>query len=265
MIKVKIYLDLIFALNYFIDFTILLIVGILLKRKIKMYRFLLGAFFGSASLFTLFIRLNSLELFFIKFLISIIMILITFGFNNIKSFIKNVYYLYMTSIIYGGIMYFFKDNYNQKVSGLLFTNKSPSMLFTLLSSLIVIIIYVKNIKDLKENYNNYYNVEILIDNKTLKLNGFLDTGNKLTHPYSKSPIILINKNLIDEKNKKIIYVPFSSVNNNNNNLLKCIKLKKIYINNNLIKKNFLVGLMDEINIDGVDCILNTKLLEGIND
>ena len=49
-----------------------------------------------------------------------------------------------------------------------------------------------------------------------------------------------------------------------NGLLECINLKQVYIDSVGIKKNVLLGFIKEqINIDGVDCILQTRLLEGI--
>ena len=45
-------------------------------------------------------------------------------------------------------------------------------------------------------------------------------------------------------------------------MIKCFKVDKIEINN-LVRKNIIVGLLNEkIKIDGVDCLLNKKLLEG---
>ena len=46
-------------------------------------------------------------------------------------------------------------------------------------------------------------------------------------------------------------------------MLKCVK--PIYINIDKVGKRtkLLVGLIDEVKIDGVDCILNSRLLERI--
>ena len=97
--------------------------------------------------------------------------------------------------------------------------------------------------------------------KILTLTAFLDTGNKLIDPYKGRPIILIKKSLINTNNKKILLVPYNTLNNND--LLKCIVPTKIFIHNIGYKTNFLIGLMDGVNIEGVDCILNPKLLERI--
>ena len=62
------------------------------------------------------------------------------------------------------------------------------------------------------------------------------------------------------KDYKTILVPYETVNDKG--LLKCIKANKIDIEGVGIKKKFLVGIMDDkISIDGVNCILNYRLLE----
>lgn len=260
MIKIKIYLDLVFVLNFIIDLVLLILVSLILKRKVKFIKFILGSLFGSFSILALFIRFNSLELFIYKLLISVFMILITFGFKDIKNFIKNLYYLYMTSMLLGGIMYFINNNYNQVNNGILLFNYSGlNIVFILIIGLVIIYIYTNQIKDLKINYNNYYDVELNLKGKNLLLTGFLDTGNKLIDPYKKRPIILVNEKLLNITDEKILYVPFSSVNKGG--LLKCIKVDNIYIEGKIVKKKFLVGLMGDINIDGVDCILNSKIME----
>ena len=127
---------------------------------------------------------------------------------------------------------------------------------------ILTLIYIKSITDFKNNYSNYYKVDIYInDNEKITVTAFLDTGNKLIDPYKQRPIIILNKSLVDTSNKKILLVPYTTVNTND--LLKCIIPQKIFIHNIGYKTNFLIGLMDEINIDGVECILNPKLIERI--
>ena len=102
------------------------------------------------------------------------------------------------------------------------------------------------------------------DNKKVELNSFLDTGNKLVDPYTNKGIILVNFNKIKKlvKIRSPIYVPFQSLNNTG--LIKCIKPVSIEINGQVFK-NYLIGLSEKsFNIDGIDCILNYKLLEELN-
>ena len=113
---------------------------------------------------------------------------------------------------------------------------------------------------------NEYNIDLYLKSgEKIELTGFLDTGNKLTDPYKKRPIILINKSLIKDyynyNLNNILLVPYDSLNHQG--ILKCIVPDKIFIQGIGFKKNFLIGISNEkINIDGIDCILSQKVLEG---
>lgn len=249
-------------MNFVFDFILLLATSIILKRKVKIYKLVLGALFGSLSILFMFMKINSLELFILKFIISLIMIFISFGYKNLRYLIKNIYYLYTVSIILGGFLYFINITFSYKNEGLIFMNKGISINFiiAIFISPIIIYMYIKQVKELKNNYNNYYNVNINLDNQIINLTAFLDTGNKLIDPYKKSPIILVDKSLINIDDKKILFVPYHTVNNSG--ILKCIKANKIQINGTNYNKRYLIGLSENIKIDGVNCILNEKLLEG---
>lgn len=257
-----IYLDLIFFVNFYLDFLLLVLVSLILKRKTKIYRLLIGALIGSLSIVFLFININSFELFIYKVFISIIMIIISFGFKSIKYFFNNFLYLYLVSIILGGFLYFLNDSITFKNTGLLFINngKSINLLIVILLSPIVLIFYYKSNKKYKEEINKLYNVKLtLLNNKILNLTAFLDTGNNLIDPYKKRPIILINKNIIKNYNPLFIYVPCYTVNKQS--MIKCFKIRELVINNKIIKKDVLVGISDNnFNIDGVDLLLHKKII-----
>ena len=71
VIKMKLYLDLIFLLNIWFDFLLLLSVAWLLKRNIKIKRIFIGSLIGGVTIFILFINLGEIELFFFKIIVSI--------------------------------------------------------------------------------------------------------------------------------------------------------------------------------------------------
>lgn len=257
----KVYLDIIFFTNIIFDFIILLSTSLILKRNTKLHRIILGSLFGSFTLIILIIRMNQLELFLYKLIISIFMIIITFGFKNIKYTLKNIYYLYLISIILGGFLIFINNSLSNYNEGVLFINSNIhiNIIVSVILSILLIISYINNIKDLKTNYNKYYKIDIYFNKNKITLNAFLDTGNKLIDPYKKRPIILVKEDKINIDNNYIL-VPYNTISSHD--LLKCMKVDKIYIEQVGFRKNFLIGLTNNINIDGIDCILNEKLLEG---
>lgn len=253
----KVYIDIVFFTNFLFDFILLLSVNIILKRNMKIYRIILGALTGTLTLLMLFIRMNSLTLFLYKLVISIIMVLITFDYKTIKYTFKNLYFLYIVSIIMGGFLYFINNQINVKNEGLIFitSNFSLNLILGIILSSIFIYFYIKETKDLKENYNKYHKLTLYINDVTLNINAFLDTGNKLKDPYFHKPIILVNSSLIDDHIKTFL-VPYYTVNNKD--LLEVFSPQKILVNNKKTKKA-LIGLSD-VNINGIKIILNKEIL-----
>ena len=258
-----IYVDLIIFLNLFFDFLLLFSMSFLLKINVKLYRLFLGAFLGSLSIIFLFIKISSFYLFIFKIIISIIMILISFGFKSIKIFFNNLTYLYLTSIILGGALYFINNMFSYKNIGLIFFHKNYSIniILIILLAPIIIYIYIKKQKNIKEDYSKRFFSEItLLNGKKLNLTSILDTGNNLIDPYKKRPIIVINKNVLKGYNPKCILVPIITVNKKS--FIKCFRIKKIVINNKIIKEDVLVGISDNnFMMDGVDLLLHKKIIK----
>ena len=83
----------------------------------------------------------------------------------------------------------------------------------------------------------------------------------MTDPYNNSPIIILNRNFIKSvEDYNIILVPYDTVNNHG--MLECIRGEKIEIIGIGECKDFLIGLSENIKIDGIDCILNERIMEG---
>ena len=113
----KIYLDLVIFLNFFFDFLILFGVRVVLKKNTTLKRLLLGALVGSLTIFSLFIPFTTITLFFLKILLSVVIILTTFG---KKGFFQSILYFYLISIILGGGLYLFNISFSYENKGLMF-------------------------------------------------------------------------------------------------------------------------------------------------
>ena len=104
--NMKIYLDVVFFINFMFDLLLLISVGLERKNLPRLRRFLLGAFLGSLSLIFLFFNMNSIILFLLKVVVSIFMVLGTFGYHNKDHFFFNIKSHYGSSIILGGMLYY---------------------------------------------------------------------------------------------------------------------------------------------------------------
>ncbi len=241
----KVYIELVFIVNYLIDFMILYGTKRLLKINKSNIRLLFGSSVGTLSTFILFVNISNLELYILKILLSIIIILISFGKNNI---FVNTFYFYLISIIIGGILYLFD----------LTSNLYFNYLLLILFSPVIIYILIKELNKHRLNINDKYIVEITLGKKIYKLEGFIDTGNRLISPIKKEPVILVN---IELNYNNVIYIPYKALNTEG--IIPCIKADKVKINNKIIN-NYLIGLAhDKFVIDGMNCILPNKLKEDL--
>ena len=112
---------------------------------------------------------------------------------------------------------------------------------------------------IKNNYNNYYPVKICLNNQFIEGVGYLDSGNNLIDSLTNKKIIFIDKRKLIFDINEFRFIPLHTVSGND--LVKCIKVDKVIIHNHEYH-DILLGIIDNICLDGIDIILNNKM-EGI--
>ena len=250
----KVYIDLLFLLNVWIDFCLLILVKLVLRRITKLKKIIIASLIGGLTTFAVFLNVTYIIITLIKILLSSLLVIISFGYRDLSYTFKNMAYLFMMGVILGGVATLLKNNINNRVIYIIS--------IIIITPLIVLLFNYQN-KVIKKQYNMYYQVEVLFNKENTALTGFLDSGNNLRDPITRKPIILVYKNKLKGINKirSPMYVPIKTVNKSS--LIKCYKPDKLIINNKEYK-NYLVGLIDnKIHIDGIDCLLNNLLLEDL--
>lgn len=260
-----VYWDIVLFLNYLFDFILLVSVDYILKRNTKLLKIIFSSLVGEVSLLLLFINVSNFVFLLIKILISMVMIFICFGYRDRKYYFKNLTYFYLVSMLLGGSIQFLDNQFSYSNNGLVFTDNGLgiSYVVVILISLFLYFKYLKSFGSLKTNYNYYYRCKIYINDKsTVELNAFLDTGNKLFVPYLGKSIVLVDKDCLSEMViNNPIYVPYNSLNNHG--LLECYKCLKLEIEGKVYDK-FMLGLSNEkFFMDGIDCIINNSVIEGL--
>lgn len=238
-----IYIDELIMLNFIIDFLILKTTSSILKLNTKTSRLIISSIVGEISLLYLFINFNNIELTLFKLLIGVIMNLISFGYINLKDFIKNLLYFYMFSFFLGGTLYYLKIESLVKY-------KYYLLLIPIIMNILKKLTYnLKNIIKLRHKVTIY-----LKNGNVLYLNGYMDTGNTLVDPYTNKNVIIINKDI----KEKFFLVPFKTIENSS--LLKCFKPKKVYIDGIGERNDIVVGVTNK-KFNGFNCLLNYNLME----
>lgn len=237
------YIDEFIVLNFIIDYLLLDTLKNLLKININKKRIILASLVGELSIIFLFINVNNYTLIIIKLILCLIMIIVCFGYNDIKTLVKNTIYYYLISFFLGGSLFYLRED------GLI------EYKYCLFLIPIIINIYKYFEYDLKKLLNTRYKVTIYLNSgEILYLNGYMDSGNELIEPYTHKKVIIINK----EVNEEYYLVPYSTINNNS--LIKCFNPKKVYIDGIGERKDISVGVINK-KFNGYNCLLNYKLME----
>lgn len=246
-----VYIDLVCIINFIYDFLILLTVSFTLKRNRKIYYYILSSLIGVLSIFLLFLKINNIVLFLLKILISVIMVIVAFGYKSIKYTISNIIYFYIISITLAGFLYLIRDNNS---------NFNLNYIIILIIGPIILYIYYKCNSKLKNTYSDYYKIKIVFDNIEFNLISFYDNGNNLKDPISKKNIIIVGNNKLEKiyNIRSPVYVSVITINGSH--LMKCYKPSYIILNNKKIY-NYLIGESSIKFSDGVECLLNKSLKE----
>lgn len=266
-----IYLDIVFLEDVFVNYTILIATTMFLKQKIRFIKMLISSVLGGIISIALFlVNAPMLIEFFIKIVISVVMILICYG---KKRILINVCFFYLISLVFGGvtILVIFSmkpENINvvEKItnSKMLIKNVIKASII----SVVIIFIVSKLIKNNDFKKRNIYNLEIFYKGKMVKLNAFLDSGNLLKEPITGKSVIIVEKDslkgvveeeIIDNLNNilsgkwlndvntkfSFFIIPFTSLGNNNGILIGFKpEYIKIYAETEVLKNDVVIGIYD---------------------
>ena len=204
-----IYLDIIFLENFILNLIILYAVGIETKTQMKHIKIILASIIGSFyAIVTYIIKNGFINSIIMKFILSIIMIYISFETKNYKELLKKTVFFYFTSFAFGGgalaVIYMVNAKKISIENGIILGKYT---LFTIAIGVtlafIVTIISFKLIKNKISKKDLIRNITIKINNKYIKVKAMIDTGNLLKEPITNVPVIVVEdklfKNTIDEE------------------------------------------------------------------
>jgi stage II sporulation protein GA (sporulation sigma-E factor processing peptidase) len=200
----SIYLDVIWLLNFSFDLFLLFLTAIALKRKIFKIRILLSALLGSSIVLMMFSPLAFIATHPIgKMIISMIMVLLAFGFKRFRYFFQSLLTFYFVTFMVGGGMigaHYFLQTEMSYLDGVLMTNSTGfghpiSWLFVLIGFPVVWIFSRNRLEGLetkKIHFDQLVTVTIRVESTQFTINGLVDSGNQLFDPITRSPVMIID-------------------------------------------------------------------------
>ena len=200
----KIYLDIVLLENFIMNYIIIFSTAIISKSKISNFKFLIASFFASLySIINYIYKIRTFQNFFIKIIVSIIIVLVAFESYKIKMFLKKLILFYLVSFTFGGIAFmllFLINPSNIIIKNGILTGTYPVKVTILGGILGFFIICCVSffIKDRLKKKSMLCDLEIIYKGKYKKLKTMIDTGNLLKEPISQADVIIVEKNSLKE-------------------------------------------------------------------
>ncbi len=192
-----IYIDVIILENLIMNYIILYATGIIAKTKIKYSRLFFGSLIGAIYAVTEYwLKINIYSNIILKFILSIIIVYVSFYPQNIKNMWKQLLFFYLTTFTFGGVATYLI--YVLKPQNIIIKNGMYAGSYTLkviflgaILGTIIIIISFKIAKNKISKKDMFCKAKITLNKKDIYLNAMVDTGNMLKEPISGLPVIVV--------------------------------------------------------------------------
>ena len=281
MIKITIYLDVIFIENLIMNAIILYATGIILKIKPKTIRVIASSVIGTVyAIITYITEIQIYTSVILKMILAIIMVYVAFYPQNLRKMLKQIAIFYLTSFVFGGVtlylIYFVKPQEVFIKNGV-FVGEYILKIIMLgaIVAFITIKISLKIIKTKMNPKDMFCKIKIKLNEKTIETKAMIDTGNLAKEPITNTPVVIVESTLLEsvlpnqilnnlekilsgdfsqvsediqEKYmSKLRCIPFSSLGKQNGMLLG-IKADEIQVETEDVKKrsnNVIIGIYDK--------------------
>ncbi|NMO94770.1 sigma-E processing peptidase SpoIIGA [Paenibacillus lemnae] len=204
-----VYIDLIFLVNLLIDGVLLALTAWMRRLNPRKWRLFLSAVTGAMYVVMMFVpELGFLFTFLVKFGLSLIMLWIAFGFVSLQSFLRNLGAFYMVNFAAaGGIIgfHYFMQSSGDLFNGIWFTASGGltfelkvSFWFMCIALFAVIMIFravQTTRRQVEQRETLLGQVTVEMGETTITCTGLLDTGNQLSDPLTRIPVMVMEASL----------------------------------------------------------------------
>lgn len=203
-----VYLDIILMENLVMNYIILWVTSRFAKMGTTGFRLFWGAFIGAAYVILLIVfpQIGFYYSIPAKFLLSLLIISITFSPVNLSSFMKTIVIFYIVTFVFAGAS--FAALYLNSAGGFLrhgivyvfWSSKWATIALAILTTIIVLRVFWDIIQFKLARERLLRTVEIAFDDRKVDFPALIDTGNSLHDPVTNLPVVVVEFDAI----KKIL-------------------------------------------------------------
>ncbi len=243
VIFLVVYVDVLIILNTLVNYFILLAVRKITRSYTKRWRIAVGALVGGVSSLLLFLEYLGLLMTLLKLITAVLTVVVTFGLNPFKEFMKRLFFLFAITFIFGGFalavyMFFDKDILIYS-NGIIYFD--IDMTFLIICSVVsyLLITIILRFTDKKAPKSKEYVVTINNNGKSITCTAFMDTGNNLRDPFSGYPVIMAEKSIFNYvyNDERIRLIPVVTVNGES--LIRVFRPESVKINEYTTEKVYI--------------------------
>lgn len=217
------YVDILLALNLFIDFLLLCGTARVLHIPHIRRRVIAGAAVGAlSSLVILLPPLPTVLSLLIRVACAAVMVAVAFAFRGVKAYLQTTAVLFAVSALFAGIaqaLWLFAAPTGLFVqSGVVYYDVPPLLLVVLTTLAYGGLCLYERLTRKRAALRASYRVELCDGGKTLQLAAMLDTGCSLCEPFSGAPVILVKEALVETFHPQYAavgapprYIPFAAL------------------------------------------------------
>lgn len=268
MMSIVIYVDLLFVINFFVTFFLLLITSKISKKDYSVLRFILASALGGLySLIILVDDMNELLLLGTKIAACLLIVFAAFKFTRLKNYCFTVLLFLAANFIVLGVVvgaYFLFGSERIAVhnSVIYFDIGARGIIISAFCAYVISCAAVR-LYNRRLSSEELFTLVIENNGSSVTMFALSDTGNKLREPFSDSPVIVVDESLcrplVDEK--RVRAIPASTVNGGG--ILMAFKPDKIILKSSKgreVIENAYVALSDDIKDDKYSAVLNPEIL-----
>lgn len=204
MIKITIYIDVIFLENLIMNSIILYATAIILKIKPKTIRVIASSAIG--SIYAIITYVTGIQIYtslILKAILAIIMVYVAFNPQSIKKMWKQVLIFYFTSFVFGGVtlylIYYIKPQEVFMKNGVFVGEYILKVI--MLGAIVAFAVIKISLKIIKTKINPkdmYCKIKIKLNEKTVETKAMIDTGNLAKEPITNTPVVIVESTLLED-------------------------------------------------------------------
>lgn len=261
-----VYIDILFLVNFIIDYFLLLAASSVRRLKINRLRLLLASLFGGFySCFAFFPPLSPMYSVIGKIAASAVMTLIAFPVRNAKNLFFNFACVHIASALFAGLVMGTELLFSPKnmlvSNGEVYVNVSAFTLVLFALSAYLLMLLFSRVFKLRRG-EELSRLKITLSGKTAEMTALFDSGNRLTDPITGARVIVVSlesvKALVPqdifskngdislaegtELERRVCAVPFSALSGNG--VLPAFRPDKVEINGKEIFEKTVIAVKD---------------------